>query len=76
MSTPARKPRKPETLTPSKHLGMAEHYLHLASRHINTAGDIASTDEADMLACFASNVLQGSLALIRELRRSLRGARP
>jgi hypothetical protein len=51
---------------------MAESYLRLAARHIDTAGDLAGTEEADMLACYASSVLQGSLALIRELRRSLR----
>ena len=67
--------RKPETLPTGKHLDMAESYLRLAARHIDTAGTLAGTDQADMLACYASNVLQGSLALIRELRRSLRDTR-
>jgi hypothetical protein len=44
MSTPARKPRKPET--PSAHLDMAKMYLHLAARHIDTAGDLAGTSKA------------------------------
>ena len=61
------------TLPPAEHLDFAERYLELAARHIDTAGDLAGTDQADMLACYASNVLQGSLALIRELRRSLHG---
>jgi len=54
---------------------MAEGYLKLAARHIDTAGDVAGTDRADMLACYASNVLQGSLSLIRELRSSLLASR-
>jgi hypothetical protein len=70
------------TLPPGDHLDMAENYLQLAARHIDTAGDLGGTEQTDMLACFASNVLQGSLALIRELRRALaseqrtRGKRP
>ena len=60
--------RPPASLPPSEHLQMAENYLDLARRHIDTAGDLAGTDQADMLACYASNVLQGSLSLIRELR--------
>jgi hypothetical protein len=68
-----RKPEpKADTYTHLEHLGIAENYLTLAARHIDTAGALAGTDQADMLACYASNVLQGSLALIRELRRSLR----
>lgn len=69
-----RRPRKPASPTPSDHLDMAESHLQLAARHIDTAGDIAGTEQADMLACYASNVLQGSLALIRELRRSLKAS--
>jgi hypothetical protein len=67
--------RTPPTLSPREHLDAAKSYLTLASRHIDTAGALAGTDQADMLACYASNVLQGSLALIRELRRSLRDTR-
>ena len=70
------KPRKPTrkaaSLPPGEHLDMAESYLTLAACHIDTAGDLAGADRADMLACFASNVLQGSLALIRELRQALK----
>ena len=71
----AKRQGKPKSLPPGDHLDAAESYLTLAARHIDTAGALAGTDQADMLACFASNVLQGSLALIRELRRSLRDAR-
>jgi len=67
----ARKPRKPETLPAGEHLNMAERYLTLAATHIDTAGEIVGTSQADMLACFASNVLQGSLSLIREMRQLL-----
>lgn len=56
------------------HLDLAENYLQLAARHIDTAGDLAGTEQADMLACYASNVLQWSLALIRELRASLKAS--
>ena len=70
------KPRKPTRkaapLPPGNHLDMAESHLSLAARHIDTAGNLAGTDRADMLACYASNVLQGSLALIRELRQALK----
>lgn len=80
--TGKRRARKPTALAREsarvarEHLDMAENYLQLAARHIDTAGDIAGTDRADMLACYASNVLQGSLALIRELRAALKASRP
>jgi hypothetical protein len=60
-----KRPRKPETLPPVEHLDMAENYLQLAARHIDTARDIAGTDRADMLASYASNLLHGSLSLNR-----------
>jgi hypothetical protein len=65
-------PRKPETMSASGHLGHAEVLLALAARHIDTAGDLAGTERAGMLACFASNVLQGAHALVRELRAALK----
>lgn len=68
---PKRPRRPPQSLPPAEHLDMAASYLQLAARHIDAAGDLAGTEQADMLACYASNVLQGSLALIRELRSGL-----
>jgi uncharacterized membrane protein len=56
---------------------MAESYLRLAARHIDTAGDLMGTSQADILACYASNVLQGSLgslALIRKLWAAIKPA--
>ena len=39
----------------------------LATR-IDDVGNLIATDRADMLACYASNVLQGSQSLLRELK--------
>ena len=76
MTPKPKKLRRPrpgkDTMLPTEHLEFAERYLGLAARHIDTAGDLGGSDTTDMLACFASNTLQGSLSLIRELRLALR----
>lgn len=69
LSPKPRGARKPETvqrmvtsMRVSSNLHLAETYISLAARHIDTAGDLAGTSEADMLACYASNVLQENCA--------------
>jgi hypothetical protein len=55
-------------------LGRARKALLLAQEMIDAVGDQIGSDDADQLACYASNGVQGTLALLREIeQRWLKG---
>ena len=62
-----------------RHLNKALKALSEAKDHIDRAGEYAAAylgnDDCDMLACFASNTLEGSKSLIRELEAMVTAAR-